>query len=470
MPANPLRNLPSINEILESPVLKHFVGGISRNVVVTTVRTVLDEVRGEVQTAATGRTMPNVTELADRIAKRLVESDMPPLRPVINATGNVLRDDLGGPPLANEAVEEMVAVAREYASLDIALDSGKPVREAVAVEQLLQQVTGAEAALVTNDHPAASLLTLAAMVGTRHVVVARGQLVELRRGCRVADLIAASGATLREVGAINAVRLDDYQQAVDEQTGAIVLVYPDRCAVVGDMASVKLADLVGLAHQADVPLICDLPGATLIDLACMGVHGAPLVTDYLRAGAGVVVIRGDGLVGGPTCGIILGSRDAIERIERHPLAAVCRASKTTLAALAATLRLYGNAEEARRAVPVLHLLGTSVDNLKNRAERLAPQLAASKVVEAAEPSPGTTYLTPEALPSQRLETWRILLRPANASCQRLATSLRNGSPALVARVEDEHVVIDLRSVLAWQDTPMVAAFDVLGSTSGTLDS
>jgi len=461
MSPNPLRSIPSVNELLDSPPLRKLVEKISHNVVVTTVRTVLDEVRQEVQTAASEKTLPSMSDLAERIARRVAEREAPALRPVINATGILLHTNLGRSPLAEEAIEEMAAVARDYASVELDLATGQRSQRKAAVEGLLKELTSAEAALVVNNNAGATMLTLSALAAGREVIVSRGQLIEIGGSFRLPDVMAASGAVLREVGTTNKTRLEDYAAAIGENTAALMLVHPSNFLVVGFTAGVELAELVSLGRRHELPVIHDIGSGAVIDFGQFGFRGEPVASRSIQAGADVILFSGDKLLGGPQCGVIAGRQALIERVERHPMARALRVDKLTLGALAATLRLYRDEEKARQAIPLLRLLTASEDNLKNRAERLAPQIAATESVEEAEPVAAVTYFGGGSLPAQELATWCVAVKPARLSVDRLAAALRTGTPPVVGRVQQDRLMLDLRSVLPRQDISLVAAFETL---------
>lgn len=465
MSPNPLRSIPSVNELLEYPAVRKIVDRVSHNTVVSTVRTVLDEVRNEVQNAASEMTLPSVSELADRITRRVMEVERPKLQPVINATGLLLSADLGRAPLAEEAIQEIDAVARDYASLELDLTTGQSARRILAIEGLLKELTGAEAALVVNNNAGATLLALAALAAGREVLVSRGHLGDLGDSYRLPELVAASGALLREVGTTNQTHLDDYRQALGPQTAALLLVHPSTFLVVGLTASVSLSELVELGHRQQVPVIHDIGSGAMLDLQPFGLSGEPLAAESIKAGADLVLLSGDKFLGGPQCGILLGRRALLQQIEKHPLARALRVDKLTLAALGATLQLYRDPEKARRTIPLLQLLGTAADNLKNRAERLAPQIAATSVVAEAQAVAGTTSFGISPLPAQQLPTWCIAVKPATMTVDRLATALRAGLPPVLGRVQQDRLLLDLRSVLPRQDLTLIAAFETLSKSS-----
>jgi len=461
MSPNPLRNIPSVGELLENPALRKLVDRISHTTVVSTVRTVLDEVRNEVQNAAVEKTLPSVSELAERIARRVVESERSTLRPVINATGVLLHTGLGRAPLAEEAVEEMAAVARDYASVELDLATGRRSRRVLAVEGLLKEITGAEAALVVNNNAGATMLALSALAARREVIVSRGQLIEIGGSYRLPEVMAASGAVLREVGATNKTRPDDYLAAIGEKTAALMLVHPSNFVVVGFTESVRLETLVEIGRKHQLPVIHDAGSGALVDFQQFGFSDEPVASQSIKAGADLVLFSGDKLLGGPQCGILVGRRALVETIEKHPMSRALRVGKLTLAALGATLRIYRDPEKARRQIPLLHLLGTSVENLENRAGRLAPQLAATPAVDEAEPVAAVTFLGGGSVPTQQVPTWCVAVTPKATSVDRLAAALRAGTPAVVGRVQQDRLLLDLRSVMPRQDQALVAAFAAL---------
>ena len=461
MPPSLLRNIPSVSELLENPQLKLLRDKVSHSVVVSRVRTFLDDLRTEVQGAAAEIHLPSPTEMAERIARRILQSEEPRLRRVINATGILLHTGLGRAPLAEEAIAEMVVAARDYASVEIDLASGQRSQRVEAVESLLKDLTGAEAALVVNNNAGATMLTLAALAAGREVIVSRGQLIEIGGSYRLPDVMTASGATLREVGTTNKTRLEDYRTAIGDRTAALLLVHTSNYVVYGFAEQPTLAELVGLSRERRLPLIHDIGSGALIDFSEFGCEGEPLARESIRAGADLVLFSGDKLLGGPQCGIIVGKRGLIESIARHPMMRALRVDKLTLAALAATLRLYRNPEVARQEIPLLSLLGTSVENLKNRAERLAPQMAASSAVAQAEAVADFAYLGGGSVPTQKIPTWCIALSPAKGSVERLAASLRTGTPAVVGRIHDGRLLLDLRTVIPRQDVELADAVAAL---------
>jgi len=460
MPSNVLRSIPSVGELLDSPPLRGLIDRVSHNAVVAGVRTFLDEVRGELQTAASDRTLPSVTELAERIARRILAEDQPTLMPVINATGQLLHPGLGRAPLAEIALAEMAAVARDYASVDLNLTDDAPTDRDAFVARMLTQLTGAESAMIVNNGAAATMLALAAIAAGREVMVSRSQVIESDDGYRLNDAIALSGAGLCEVGTVNKTRVADFAAAIGTTTAAILLV--DTSHEI-DTESPRLAELVCLGRKHQVPVLHELGGGALFDYSNLRLGGNPMVGQSIAGGADLVLFPGDRLLGGPECGIVVGRREWIARMRCHPLARVVRADKLTLAALGATLRIYREKQSALDQIPLLQLLTTSLENLKLRASRMAPQMEAAPGIARVEVVEGTSESTEESSLPQKQATWRVALTPASDSAERLAERLRAGHPVVVGRVQDGRVWLDLRTVFPRQDRALVEAVCTAGN-------
>ncbi len=456
MPNNVLRRLPSVSELLENPTLKRLVDRVSHHVVVTRVRSVLDELRQDLQSAAAEVKLPNLGELADRIAHRILEADDVRLRPVVNATGVLLHTGLGRAPLADEALAAMAEIGRDYASLELDLTSGRRSQRVVAVEELLRELTGAEAAVVVNNCAGATMLTLAALAAGQEVIVSRGQLIEIGGSYRLPDVMAASGAILREVGTTNKTHRDDYERAISDRTAALLLVHPSNFVVAGFSEGVTLGELVALRASRSLPVIHDIGSGALLDFRRFGLEGEPVAPISIKEGADLVLFSGDKLLGGPQAGIIVGRRTLVDRIAKHALARALRVDKLTLSGLAATLRLYRDPALACRSIPLLHLLSTSTENLEQRARRIAPQIASVPGMTAT-PVADVTYLGGGSMPTQQIQTWCVAIQPGELSVDRLAARMRVGQPSVVGRVQQDRLHLDLRSVFPRQDQLLVDA-------------
>ena len=452
-----LRSIPSVNELLEKPQLKNLVDKVSHNVVVTEVRAFLDNLRQDVRQAASEITVPSPNEMAERIAQWIAKGEQPSLRPVINATGIILHTGLGRAPLAKAALEDIIDVANGYGSVEVDIETGQRSQRVRAVERLLRELTGAEAAAVCNNNAGATLLTLAALAAGREVVVSRGQLIEIGGSYRLPDVMQTSGAVLREVGTTNKTRPSDYEQAIDEHTAALLRVHSSNYKIVGFTQEVEISELVEIGRKHELPVIDDIGSGAVVDFEKYGLPGEPIARESIQAGADIVLFSGDKLLGGPQCGIIVGSKKLIDQISRHPLMRALRVDKLTLAALAATLRLYRDQETAEREVPTLALLSTSSENLRNRAERLAERMAASDKIESAETMEDVAYLGGGSVPTQQLPTWCVAIQAANNTVDELAAKLRTGKVSVFGRVHRDRLLLDLRSVLPSQDDQLAQA-------------
>jgi L-seryl-tRNA(Ser) seleniumtransferase len=463
-----LRNLPSVSELLETPPLRPLVHRVNRTVVVSRVRQFLDDMRTQVQSAAAGVHVPSAGELAQKIAD-WIASEEPELRPVVNATGLLLDGELGRAPLADEALNAMAAVGRGYSSLQIDLASGGSVSRTAAVERLLTRLTGAEAATVVNNNAAATLIALAALACGREVIASRGQLAEIGKSYRLPEMFDAGGAILRAVGTTNKTRIGDYAAAICPQTAALMRVHASSYAIVGCSAEASLDELIALARQRELPIIDVVGTGALMDPATYGIVGEQMPAQSIRAGADLVLFSGDKLLGGPQCGLIAGRQDLIDRINKHPLMRALRLDKLRLAALAATLRLFHDAELAECSVPIVTLLATPLENLHHRAQRLAPQLEASGVASV-EIVTGKAYLSRGSLPSQAIPTICLALTPQTGTAEVLAAALRSGSPPVIGRIQDGRLLLDLRSVQPRDDAQIVAAVEALRQTTSDAGS
>jgi L-seryl-tRNA(Ser) seleniumtransferase len=460
MTSNPLRDLPAVNDLLAEPLLSDAAARVGRTVVVRQIRACLEAVRDETRgRAKEPASMPTAGQLAERIASAIAAAERPSLRPVINATGILLHTGLGRAPLAEEAIEAIVAVARDYASVEIDLASGARSQRIDAVESLLCELTGAEAAVVANNNAGATLLALAAIAAGREVIVSRGQLIEIGGSFRLPDVMQASGATLREVGTTNKTRIGDYRAAIGPQTAALMRAHPSNYAIVGFTESASLDELVALGRQHQLPVIDDIGSGAMFDFAEFGFTGEPVAAKSIAAGADLVLFSGDKLLGGPQCGIAVGSKAAIGKLAKHPLMRALRVDKLTLAALAATLQLYRDPALARAKIPLLAALAMPLAELKNRAERVAAALASALGAGEIEVIASDGYLGGGAIPTQRLRTWCVALQPRAVRLDELARRLREGEPAILSRVQNNQLIVDLRTVPPRLDAVIATAIE-----------
>lgn len=457
-----LRRLPSVDELLRRPRLAALAGKANRALVVELARSVLEEVRaGVAGGAVTAAEELDPARLEERIVAGVEHALSFSLRPVINATGVILHTNLGRAPLPAAALERLRQAAAGYSNLEYDLAAGARGKRDVHTARLLARVLGAEAAIVVNNNAAAVFLVLNTLAKGAEVVVSRGELVEIGDGFRIPDIMAESGAVLREVGTTNRTRLADYERALSERTRLLLRVHPSNFRILGFTERPSLEELAELGRRTGVPVYEDLGSGCLVDLSPWGFE-EPIAGASLAAGAAVISFSGDKLLGGPQAGIIAGRRDLVERIRRNPLFRALRVDKLTIAVLEATLLvcLRGALDE----IPILRMIRLPVEEIARRAtafaeelrRSLSPQVAAEVRIELRD---GLSVLGGGSTPAQHLPTRLVTLAGARRSAVELEARLRQpvaGIP-VVARIEDERLVLDLRTVFPEQEQQLAFA-------------
>ncbi|NPA91290.1 MAG: L-seryl-tRNA(Sec) selenium transferase, partial [Chloroflexi bacterium] len=434
-----LRQVPSVDRVIREPEVASFRSAVGHEKVVSVVREVLAEVRRH---ARQGHPVPDLDALVEVVVQRLRVAVRPSLIPVINATGVIIHTNLGRAPLSASARDQVMAISRGYSNLEFDLEQGRRGARHVHAVALLRDILQVEDALVVNNNAGAVFLLLRTLAPGREVIISRGQLVEIGGSFRIPDILAESGAILREVGTTNRTHLADYARAVGENTALILRVHQSNFRQIGFTAQPPLRELVALAHAKGLPLVDDLGSGTFIDPRPFGLAYEPTVQESLAAGADVVTFSGDKLLGGPQAGIIVGRSAIIEHVRRHPLARALRVDKMTLAALEATLAAYRRGT-ALEEIPVWRMITAGLDTLHQRALRWQNHLAERDI--PAQVVQSTSAVGGGALPGETLPTWALSLPSGRAS--RLAAQLRAGDPPIVARVVDDRVLLDPRTVL-----------------------
>ncbi len=449
---DPRRALPSVGALLELRGVQALAGANPRELIVNAVRGVVDEVRAGAPLAASDG------EWTARVAAAVAVATRPSLRPVVNATGVVLHTNLGRAPLADAALRALHAVAGGYSNLEYDLASGERGSRYAHCVGLLRELTGAEDALVVNNGAAALALALNTVAEGRAALVSRGELVEIGGNFRVPDIMAKSGARLVEVGTTNRTHLADYERALAPDVAAIVKVHRSNFAMDGFVADVAVRELAALAAPRGVAVLHDLGSGLLVPLDRIGLSGEPTARDAVAAGAGLVTMSGDKLLGGPQAGLVAGSAELVARVRANPLTRALRVDKLTLAALEATLALYRDPDHAFAEVPALRMLGAAVEELAERAERiraaLPPALEAAVVPTQAAVGGG-------AFPGARIPSVALSFGRGAA----LEAALRAGEPPVIGRVRDDRLLLDLRAIPVRDDPALVGA---ITRAAGTL--
>jgi L-seryl-tRNA(Ser) seleniumtransferase len=456
-----LRQIPSVDELLLQPRLAALAKRVDRNLVVEVARAVLGDLRARIAGEMVSGALADFAALAassleERISAMVERILAHSLQPVINATGVILHTNLGRAPLTEAAISEFRRTATQYSNLEYDLEAGARGKRDVHTSELLTRLTGAEAAIVVNNCAAAVLVTLAALAHGGEVIVSRGELIEIGDGFRIPEIMEQSGAILREVGTTNRTHLADYENAINEKTRLLLRVHPSNFKVSGFTDKPALEDLVALGERSGLPVVEDLGSGSLVDLSQYGVS-EPTVRQSVEAGVSVVMFSGDKLLGGPQAGIIAGKKDLIARVRRYPLFRALRVDKLTIAALEATLGAYLRA--AWDEIPAMRMIRATPQELKRRAENfireLRPELPLDEVeIEIAD---GASLAGGGSTPSQSLPTKVIRIASARYSATKLEQRLRR-APAgvsVIARVEDDRLILDLRTVFPEQEPLLV---------------
>ena len=439
-----LRALPAVDALLHTSQGEALVASAGRDLAVDALRSALAEAR---ESILAGAACPATLDLLARALSLAGAAGEPTLHPVINATGVILHTNLGRAPLSAAVLEAMRRAASGYSNLEYDLAAGSRGSRYVHAESLLRRLTGAEAALVVNNNAGAVLLVLSALARDREVVISRGQLVEIGGGFRIPDVMAQSGADLVEVGTTNRTYLQDYGCAIGERTVALLRVHTSNYRMEGFVHQAPLRDLAELAHGRGLLCLEDLGSGTLLDTARYGLHHEPTVPESLADGADLVTFSGDKLLGGPQAGMIVGSADLIRRLREHPLTRALRVDKATLAGIQANLLHYLRGE-AVEEIPVWRMMSRSAEDIERAARELLAALGSR--AEGCEGMPGLSTVGGGSLPGESLPTALLALPAGHAEW--LAEQLRSGDPPVIARIQDDRVVLDLRTV-ADQDLP-----------------
>ena len=458
MANNPFRNLPSVNAVLDLPAIQALEPRHAHDLVVAAIRQELDDVRQHLSQSAPIDGQADAAAISTRVIARLDRELRPKLRRVINATGIVLHTSLGRAPVAEEAARAAYEAARGYLNLELDLESGKRSSRQNAIREWVCRLTGAESATAVNNNAAATVIALRALCQGREVIVSRGQLIEIGGSFRIPEIMAVSGATLREVGTTNITRVSDFEKAIGPNTAALMQIHTSNYRICGFTESAPLAELVALGKQHNLQVIDDIGSGAMIDFGRFGFEAEPVARASIATGADLVLFSGDKLLGGPQAGILAGKREWIQKVEKDPLMRAFRLDKMTLAALEATLRIYLNEEVALREVPVLRLLGTPLDELQRRADDLAARLRQALGLTDVQVVQDVAFVGGGSLPDQQMKTWVVEAPATGTSETALAQRLRLGDPAVMGRVRDGKIVLDVRTVFPEQMDELVRAF------------
>jgi L-seryl-tRNA(Ser) seleniumtransferase len=440
-----LRQIPSVDHLIKAESIANSIAVYGRPLTVQAIRAVLAGVRTNY---TSGSSVPNEDDLVDRVAQQLTKWTAPTLVPVINTTGVILHTNLGRAPLSKSALESIQKSALNYNSLEYQLEKGRRGSRSVHAESYLKQLTGAEGVLVVNNNASAVLLILSALARRRKVLIARSQLVEIGGGFRIPDVMVQSGAKLFEIGTTNRVHLHDYESALEEESIKLVMrAHRSNFQILGFTSEPTLAEIVDVSHHAGIPVVDDLGSGSLLETSNFGLGHEPMVQESLSAGVDLVCFSGDKLLGGPQAGIILGKSGLINKLKKHPLARAIRPDKLCLAALSATLLHYLRSE-AETEIPIWQMISEPLDKIKSRASLWIETIGQGELIE------GSSTVGGGSLPGETLPTWLVAINLRHPD--KFLSLLRRSQPPIIARLEDDQVVLDPRTVLPDQEDQLLS--------------
>ncbi|CAN5428111.1 MAG: L-seryl-tRNA(Sec) selenium transferase [Blastocatellia bacterium] len=446
-----LRLLPSVDEVLGTEAGRKMVSEIGRKRTTSLAREAVESVRSEIRITDNRKIFTGENLLAETEAKLHNAGNNEKnsgLRRVINATGVIIHTNLGRAPLSENAKRAVFEEASGYCHLEYDVETGKRGRRGASAEKLLAEICGAESALIVNNCAAAALLVLSVFAHGREVVVSRGELVEIGGDFRVPDVLTQSGATLREVGTTNRTKLSDYEKAIGDNTALVLRVHPSNYRITGFTEKPSITELADLAHQNRILLYEDAGSGAIFDMSEYGLVDEPVISRSIAAGADIVTFSGDKLLGGPQSGLIAGRRDMIEQLRKHPLYRALRVDKMIYAALGATIKSYLQ-ETALTEIPVLSMLSADTHNLAERTRTFAKSLLKAIGTNsdlAVEIIAGSSVVGGGAAPDVRRETMLVALMHGRLSGNELEKSLRMSNPPVIARIMENKVLVDLRTV------------------------
>ena len=445
-----LAELPSVDEILKSPKGQKWLAAYPRRYVLQAIREIVEHNRQAIikgETTGVSVEQDVLPEIEIKIERLSAFS----LKSVINATGVVIHTNLGRSVLSDRVMDHVRQIACGYSNLEYNIEKGQRGKRYTHVKRLLKELTGAEDSLIVNNNAAAVFVCLTALAKGKEVIVSRGELVEIGGSFRIPDVMSSSGAVLREVGATNKTHVRDYEKAINENTALLLKVHQSNYRMVGFTKAVEIDELAALGRKYNIPVMFDLGSGCLVDLKPYGVHIEPTVQETIKAGADIVTFSGDKLLGGPQGGVMVGKAQLIEKIGQNPLMRALRIDKLTLAAFEATLMSYLDEDKAKEEVPTLNMLLQALDEIKERAKKISQALkrklgashekiALINVIEDSSQSGGG------ALPEIEFKTYVIAIKPSGLSVNKLEERLRHNKPLVIARIKEEAVIIDARTV------------------------
>lgn len=433
--------------LLKDPVLKNLSDSYGKQAVLHAIQAELSCIRNAIRSENLEKMEGLMDNLIGNIKKRTEQGQEASLKRVLNATGILLHTNLGRAPLGTCQTAAMMEVAGGYCNLEYSLEEGKRGSRSVHFTEAVRAVTGAEQAAAVNNNAAAVLLMLAALAKGKEVIVSRGELIEIGGHFRIPEVMEQSGAVLREVGCTNRTRISDYENAINENTGAILKVHTSNYKILGFTEEVSVEELAVLGKKHNLPILVDLGSGVLVNLEEYGLSHEPTVQETIKKGADVVCFSGDKLLGGPQSGILAGKRIYIEKMECHPLMRAFRLDKCIAAALSSTFRAYQNLERAKEELPVLRMLLRSPQELKVQAEEIKENLEKSGAQGCFQAEESVSFPGGGSVPLEGMPGFALTVQPAEESCEQLAKRLRSLPVPVISHIKEHKVFLEMRTIL-----------------------
>lgn len=441
------RSIPKVDVLLEDSVIQELTGRYGKETVMESVHIETDRLRAYIAKSENEEeARKEISLLVSRVEKTVTDMHTPNMRMVVNGTGTILHTNLGRAPISEEHMKKVLSLVSGYSNLEYNLDAGKRGERYSHFEKLLCRLTGAEAAMAVNNNASSVLLILSSLAKGGEVIVSRGELIEIGGKFRIPDVMEQSGASLVEVGTTNKTHYDDYEDAVTEETKALLKVHTSNYRIVGFTDSVGIDELIPLAREKGIPVIEDLGSGVLIDLAKYGLAHEPTVQESIAKGADVVCFSGDKLLGGPQAGIIIGKKKYIDKMKKNQLTRALRIDKFTAATLELVLQEYLSEEKAVQNIPVLRMLSESQESVAERAYRLCGILKERKFPVKTEVKPCESQIGGGSLPLERIPSTAVTIRPEEISVNELEERMRRLPVPIIPRTVNDEILLDMRTV------------------------
>ena len=440
------RKLPKVDILLQNEMMQCLCDEYGRGFVVDCIRTELDHVRGLIA-AESAEAENYLNDFIKNVEKRVKMESEYPLRKVINATGIILHTNLGRAPLGKVHQDAVMQAMCSYSNLEYDLETGKRGKRFTHYADLIAKIAGTEGAIAVNNNAASLTLIFGALSKGKEVIVSRGEAIEIGGKFRIPEVIEQSGAILKEVGTTNKTRIFDYEDAINENTGALLKVHTSNYKVIGFTEEVSLEQLVELGKKHNLPVVMDLGSGVLVDLEKYGLAHEPTVQEQVKKGADLVCFSGDKLLGGPQAGIIVGKKESIQKLEHYPLMRAIRLDKCAIAALSATFREYMDEARAVKNIPVLHMIARPLSELKAQAEKLTEKLDGCKNWAEIQVEESESMVGGGSLPGETLASYAVTIQPKEMSCEELMEKMRHFDVPVIGHIKEDRVWLDMRTVM-----------------------